>query len=153
MCVPAPAQSSSASSISGDADADAQLGLQTSASSSTSASAYRLTSAGEVFYRYEPGFPYGLAVSSVNLLGGLDFGTYAAPASDGLTTLGEVNARYNLPFPFIDRKIYWTISPPEGTPIIGPRPVGGGTGNEVWFPFGAPPGSVKGPPQPTPPGR
>ena len=27
-------------------------------------------------------------------------------------------------------------TPPPGTPIIGPRPVVGGTGNEVIFPMG-----------------
>jgi hypothetical protein len=42
------------------------------------------------------------------------------------------------------------ITPPAGTPIIGPRPVMGGLGNEVVFPMGVPPGSV-GPVIPVPP--
>jgi RHS repeat-associated protein len=119
--------------------------------SSNPLSELRYTAPGETYVRYEPGFPFSLAVSSVTLLGGVEPFTYAAPLSDGITSLRLVNDRYNLPIKFVDRTIYWVITPPAGTPIIGPRPVVGGSGNEVFFPMGAPPGSVKGPALPTPP--
>jgi hypothetical protein len=82
-------------------------------------------------------------------LGGVAPGTFAAPARDGLTPVETVNQRYALPSPEIPRTIMFTIKPPAGTPVIGPRPVQGGFGTEVIFPVGAPPGSVS-PPMPTP---
>ena len=64
--------------------------------------------------------------------------------------MDQLSGTYNLPDPEIDRTQMFEIAPPTGTPIIGPQPVAGGTGNEVIFPFGAPPGSVTAPPIVTP---
>lgn len=72
-------------------------------------------------------------------------GTYAASSSEPLLTQGEVASRYNLPSPEIPRAVYYEIYPHSTDWVIGPRPVAGGTGYEVIFPFGTSPGSVKGP--------
>ena len=81
--------------------------------------------------------------------GGLLPGTYAAPGSEGVLPQGALPSRYNVPSPAIPRQVYYEVKPPPGTWVEGPRPVMYGTGNEVFFPFGAPPGSV-GPRMPTP---
>ena len=67
---------------------------------------------------------------------------HAAPSSEGLLPQSVLNEQYNLPYPEVPRPFAYEITPPAGTPIIGPQPVPGGFGNEVIFPFGAPPGSV-----------
>ena len=102
-------------------------------------SPYRYTQSGESFLRYESNNP---AFSKVTPDGGLLPDTYAAPSSDGLLPQSLLNAQYKLPSPEIPRTNVYEITPPAGTPIIGPSPVAGGLGNEVVFPFGAPPGSV-----------
>lgn len=99
----------------------------------TALSEVRYTQAGEEFIRYESANP---AFSRVTSSGGVKPGTYAAPVSDGVVPIGQRASTYNLPDPHIPRTNYVTIQPPAGTPIIGPRPVVGGTGNEVLFPFG-----------------
>ena len=68
--------------------------------------------------------------------GGVTPGTFAAPASDGLIPVANRASVYNLPSPQIPRPNAITLTPPPGTPIIGPRPVVGGTGNEVIFHVG-----------------
>jgi RHS repeat-associated protein len=103
------------------------------ATQSTALSTYRYTQAGEKFIRYESGNP---AFSRVTPSGGVRPGTYAAPASDGVVPAGQRVSTYNLPDPQIPRPNYVMLEPPAGTPIIGPGPVMGGTGNEVIFPFG-----------------
>jgi len=100
---------------------------------STALSTYRLTTEGETFMRYESANP---AFSRVTPTGGVTPGTFAAPASDGLIPVGERVPTYNLPSPNIPRPNAIPLNPPAGTPVIGPRPVSGGTGNEVIFPFG-----------------
>ncbi len=102
-------------------------------------SPYRYTQPGESFIRYESNNP---AFSKVTSEGGLAPDTYAAPSGEGLLPQSSLNAQYNLPSPWVLRTNAYEITPPAGTPIIGPRPVAGGFGNEVVFPFGAPPGSV-----------
>ena len=93
----------------------------------------RYTQAGEKFYRYESANP---AFSRVTPRGGVSPGTYAAPVSDGLVPVGQRISTYNLPSPNIARPNSVLLEPPAGTPIIGPRSVFGGTGNEVIFPSG-----------------
>lgn len=110
-------------------------------------SPYRVTTAGESFIRYESG---AADFSRVTTEGGLIPRTYAAPASERLLPQSSLNAQYNLWSPEIPRVNAFQITPPAGTPIIGPRPVMGGLGNEVVFPMGVPPGSV-GPVIPVPP--
>ncbi|MGH7239688.1 MAG: RHS repeat-associated core domain-containing protein, partial [Candidatus Saccharimonadales bacterium] len=105
----------------------------------TELSTLRYTQEGETFLRYESGNP---AFTRVTEDGGLKPGTYAAPSEEGIRAGGELNSRYNLPGPGILRTSVFEIRPPPGTPIIGPRPVGGGLGSEVEFPFGVSPGSV-----------
>jgi hypothetical protein len=69
--------------------------------------------------------------------GGVKPGTYAAPVSEGLVPLLERPWVYNLPNPTkIPRPAINLLEPPPGTLIIGPKPVMGGTGNEVIFPLG-----------------
>lgn len=109
-------------------------------------SVYRLTKPGETFLRYEGG---NSAFSRVTSEGGLTPGTFVAPASEGLLPQGALNLRYALPSPEIPRVNVFKVSPPPGTWVNGPRPVVGGTGNEVVFPFGTPAGSV-GPVMPVP---
>ncbi|HZZ29320.1 MAG TPA: hypothetical protein VFE46_15085 [Pirellulales bacterium] len=118
------------------------------ASTGQQLSTIRLTQPGETFIRYESGNP---AFSRVMSNGGLRPGTFTAPASEGIQPQGLLNELYNLPSPQIPRTNYFIIRPPEGTPVIGPGPVMGGSGNEVHFLFGAPPGSA-GPRLPVPSG-
>ena len=115
----------------------------------TGLSTIRYTQEGETFLRYESGNP---AFTRVTPSGGLQPGTFAAPASDGIQPVGSLNNLYNLPNPEIPRTSYFQITPPGGTAIIGPRSVIGGSGSEVIFPFGTPPGSA-GPILPTPGGQ
>jgi hypothetical protein len=94
----------------------------------------RVTQPGETFFRYESGDPN---YSRVTASGGVTPGTYAAPTSDGFLPEAMRGSAYNLDnpksVPRVDAKV---LSPPGGTPIIGPRPVEGGYGNEVRFPNG-----------------
>ena len=91
------------------------------------------TAPGEVFIRYESA---NTAFTRITPNGGVTPGTLAAPASDGLVPLAERAPTYNLPSPEIPRSNAIILAPPPGTPIIGPRPVVGGPGNEVIFPTG-----------------
>jgi len=93
-------------------------------------SPYRYTQEGESFIRYESGNP---DFSKVTPAGGVKPGTYAAPASDGIVPPTERSSVYNLPDSQIPRTNIINLQPPAGTPIVGPRPVSGGTGNEVNF--------------------
>jgi|GEM_PF-2500975 len=93
-------------------------------------SPYRVTGPGETFIRYETANP---AFSKITPSGGVRPGTFAAPASDGLVPVSQRVPTYNLPSPEIPRPNAVTLTPPAGTPIIGPRPVSGGLGNEVIF--------------------
>jgi RHS repeat-associated protein len=113
-------------------------------------SPYRRPVQGETYIRYESGHP---DFTKVTPEGGLRPGTYAAPASEGILTQTELSipgGRYNFPNPQIPRSVYYIINPAARGWIIGPKPVPGGTGYEVIFPFGAGPGSVSGP-YPVPP--
>ena len=103
------------------------------AAENTALSTYRVTAPGETFIRYESANP---AFTRITPSGGVTPGTFAAPASDGLITVADRVSVYNLPSPQIPRPSAITLTPPPGTPIIGPRPVVGGTGNEVIFPMG-----------------
>jgi len=96
-------------------------------------STLRYTQPGETFIRYESGNP---AFSKVSSNGSVAPGTYAAPASDGVIPISGRAGAYNLPSPEIPRSQVFQLQPAAGTPIIGPRPVVGGTGNEVLFPSG-----------------
>lgn len=96
-------------------------------------SPYRVTGPGETFIRYESGNP---AFTRITPGGGVTPGTFAAPSSDGIVPLANRAPVYNLPNPQIPRPNVITLTPRPGTPIIGPRPVVGGTGNEVIFPMG-----------------
>jgi RHS repeat-associated protein len=93
----------------------------------------RFTMPGEQFIRYESG---NLAFTRVKPTGGVTPGTFAAPASDGLVPVRSRVSTYNLPSPGIPRSTHVILAPPAGTAIVGPRPVLGGTGNEVLFPYG-----------------
>ena len=106
----------------------------------TALSEIRLTQEGESFLRYESGNP---AFSRVTPAGGLQPGTFAAPASEGVQSQSLLNHLYNLPNPEIARGTYFKVNAPAGTPVIGPRPVVGGSGSEVVFPFGVGPGSAE----------
>ena len=99
----------------------------------TALSTYRSTTAGETFIRYESANP---AFSKFTANGGLAPGSYAAPMSDGFIPVADRIGFYNLPSSNIPRTSATIFSPPTGTTIIGPRPVIGGPGNEVIFPFG-----------------
>lgn len=103
-----------------------------SAAASKALSEMRYTQKGEAFIRYESA---DSAFSHVTP-SGVTRMTYAAPASDGLIPLEQRIGTYNLPSPEIARSNVFTLRPPSGTLIIGPRPVQGGTGNEVLFPIG-----------------
>jgi hypothetical protein len=96
-------------------------------------STIRYTQPGETFLRYESS---DLTFSRVTLRGGVRSGTYAAPKSDGLIPLTNRPIVYNLPDPAILRTEVYYLNPPPRTLIVGPRPVMGGTGNEVLFPWG-----------------
>jgi len=96
-------------------------------------SVIRYTRAGETFIRYESGNP---AFSRVTASGGVRAGTYAAPVSDGVVPLELRASTYNLPSPNILRSDAIILRPPAGIPVIGPRSVVGGLGDEVIFPFG-----------------
>jgi RHS repeat-associated protein len=96
-------------------------------------STIRYTQPGEKFYRYESANP---VFSRITSGGGVTRGTFAAPASDGFVPVGQRAARYNLPRPEIPRPRSVLLEPHAGTPVIGPRTVSGGTGNEVIFPLG-----------------
>jgi hypothetical protein len=96
-------------------------------------STIRLTQAGEKYTRYESGDP---RFTKINDYGGLKPDTYAAPANEGIIPPNLRSDVYNLPNPQIPRPVVIPINPEPGIPIIGPRPVSGGTGNEVIFPFG-----------------
>src|SRR5207249_168065 len=115
---------------------------------SSELSTIRFTQEGETFLRYESGNP---AFTRVTEGGGLQPGTFAAPASEGVQPVESLEELYQVPHAEITRSTYFQIAPPKGTMIIGPRPLAGGTGNEVVFPFGIPTGSV-GPPLKTPSG-
>jgi RHS repeat-associated protein len=95
----------------------------------------RYTRPGERFVRYESN---NRKFSRVTRGGGVRPGTYAAPKSDGLVPVAERPATYNLPDPSIPRTEVYFLEPPANTLVIGPRPVMGGTGNEVLFPWGFP---------------
>ena len=99
----------------------------------TELSVLRYTQEGETFLRYESANP---AFSRVTSGGGVTPGTFAASASDGLVPVAQRPSVYNLPTPEILRPNVFTLRPPPGTPVIGPRSVVGGTGNEVIFPNG-----------------
>ena len=109
-------------------------------------STLRQTTPGEKFLRYESGHP---RYSKVTPEGGLKPGTYTAPGSEGVLPKSQLPSRYNLPDPQIPRSTYYEVTPPAGTWVEGPKPVMGGTGSEVVFPYGTPPGSV-GPAIPAP---
>jgi RHS repeat-associated protein len=111
-------------------------------SGSTALSPLRQSQAGEEFLRYESGHP---DFTRVTAEGGLRPGTFTAPASEGILPQSQLPNQYNLPDPQIPRSVVYPVRPPAGTWVDGPRPVMGGAGSEVVFPFGAPPGSV-GPP-------
>jgi hypothetical protein len=96
-------------------------------------STIRYTRPGEKFYRYETANP---VFSRITSGGGVTRGTFAAPASDGFVPVGQRVARYNLPRPEIPRPRSVLLEPHAGTPVIGPRTVSGGAGNEVIFPLG-----------------
>lgn len=96
-------------------------------------SPYRVTAPGETFIRYESANP---AFTRITPSGGVTPGTFAAPASDGIIPLADRVPVYNLPSPRIPRPNVTILTPPPGTPVIGPRPVVGGAGNEVIFPMG-----------------
>lgn len=105
----------------------------TARAETTALSTYRSTTAGETFIRYESANP---AFSKFTANGGLAPGSYAAPMSDGFIPVADRIGFYNLPSSSIPRTSATIFTPPAGTPIIGPRPVIGGPGNEVIFPFG-----------------
>jgi hypothetical protein len=100
---------------------------------STALSTFRYTAEGETFIRYQSS---NSAFTKITPSGGVMPGTFAAPASDGIIPLEQRVSTYNLPSPEISRPNVIILQPPKGTPIIGPRPVEGGPGNEVVFPFG-----------------
>jgi RHS repeat-associated protein len=122
---------------------------QTGGSSSNLPSIYRISRPGESFVRYESGNP---VYSKIGPKGEVAPGTFAAPSTEGPADINELGILYNLPEPQIPRTQMFRLSPPAGseTWIIGPRPVQGGVGSEVQFPFGAPPGTATLPATTTP---
>lgn len=102
-------------------------------------STLRQLSPTEEFLRWESS-----QASALTAAGGLRPRTYLAPIRDGLTHPSMLVRRYNLPQAQVgrDRLLYGIRAP--GTWAIGPRAVAGGTGTEVYLPFGAPSGSVGG---------
>ncbi len=107
---------------------------------SRSLSIYRYPQPGESFIRYETE-----SFTRVTSNRGLAPGTFAAPSSEPLVTQKELPGRYALPRPEIPRTARYDIYPYSTDLVIGPRPVVGGTGYEVLFPFGTGPGTVFGP--------
>ena len=105
-------------------------------------SPYRLPTQGESFIRYETGHP---DYTRVTAEGGAKPGTFAAPISEGILPQEQLAGIYNFPSPNLPRTEYYVITPAEIDWVIGPKPVMGGTGTEVEFPFGTSPGSVAGP--------
>jgi hypothetical protein len=99
----------------------------------------RVAGPDEFFVRFESA---DRRFTRVTDLGGLRPGTFAAPASELPVPLADRAVRFNLPDPQILRTRELSIQAP-GDWVIGPRPVSGGTGNEVLFPFGTRPGTVK----------
>lgn len=117
----------------GGAGYDAALNsLLAAEGTSTALSTLRYTTEGETFLRYESA---DAAFSHITP-SGVTPRTFAAPVSDGLVPLEQRVSTYNLPNPEIPRPNVFTLRPPAGTPVIGPRPVMGGPGNEVLFPYG-----------------
>lgn len=112
----------------------AGIGSLFSAAGTTSGelSTIRYTHEGEIFIRYESSAAEYSRITAT----GVRAETYAAPASDAIVPVGERIGTYNLPDPHIARPNVFILRPPSGTPIIGPRPVIGGPGNEVLFPHG-----------------
>jgi len=104
-----------------------------------SLSTIRQAGPNETFVRFESA---DVRFSKVTTQGGLKPGTFAAPTSELPVPLSQRVTRFNLPDPQIPRTRQLDIQAP-GDSIIGPRPVSGGTGNEVLFPFGTKPGTVK----------
>ena len=118
----------------GSALAAAEMASTTTvAQTGTELSTLRYTQPGEVFIRYES----PALTTRITSGGGVTPGTFAAPISDGLVPVELRTGVYNLYGPEIRTDAY-LLRPPPGTPIIGPRPVAGGTGNEVIFPNGHP---------------
>jgi len=107
-------------------------GTKAAEGTSTALSTLRYTTEGETFLRYESA---DAAFSHITP-SGVTPRTFAAPVSDGLVPLEQRISTYNLPNPEIPRPNVFTLRPPAGTPVIGPRPVMGGPGNEVLFPHG-----------------
>ncbi|MBN2559739.1 MAG: RHS repeat-associated core domain-containing protein, partial [Phycisphaerae bacterium] len=108
----------------------------------TALSPYRRTRAGEAYPRFES----SKVPSRITSEGGVLPETFAGgSARDSSLTSPEAIAGYNLPRPDLARDIRFDLNPPEGTWIIGPRPVQGGPLSEVLFPLGAPPGTASGP--------
>ena len=105
----------------------------TAARTGTELSTLRYTQPGESFIRYES----PQLTTRITPGGGVTPGTFAAPISDGLVPVEFRTGVYNLYGPELRTDAY-LLRPPPGTPIIGPRPVVGGTGNEVIFPNGHP---------------
>jgi len=102
-------------------------------------STIRVAGSDEAFVRFES---TDVRFTKVTELGGLRPNTFAAPTSELPVPLAERATRFNLPDPQILRTRELSIRAP-GDLVIGPRPVSGGTGNEVLFPFGTRPGTVK----------
>jgi hypothetical protein len=100
----------------------------TVARTGTELSTIRYTQPGESFIRYES----PQLTTRITPGGGVTPGTYAAPISDGFVPVEFRTSVYNLYGPEIRTDAY-LLRPPSGTPIIGPRPVVGGPGNEVIF--------------------
>ncbi len=96
-------------------------------------SPYRVTRPGETFIRYESADP---AFTHITPSGGVTPRTFAALASDGVIPAANRITVNNLPSRHIPRPNSFLLAPPPGTLILGPRPVAGGTGNEVMFPMG-----------------
>jgi len=114
---------------------EAAIAARTVESGGKALSTIRYTRPGERFVRYESN---NKKFSRVTRGGGVRSGTYAAPRSDGLVPVSQRPGVYNLPDPSIPRTEVYFLEPPPNTLIIGPRPVMGGTGNEVLFPWGFP---------------
>ena len=101
----------------------------------------RLSQPGETF------FHYGYAEDAVNFQGGLRPGGFATP-NPNLSGQGAQGV-LNLAPGRVPRNAMYPVQPVPGTPIIGPRPVVGGSGYEVLFPNGTAPGTI-GPPTAVP---
>ena len=105
-------------------------------------SPYRVTMVGETFPRFES----SQIPSRISPNGSVAPNTFAGGhAADSTLSSSSAIINYNLPRPDIIRDVRYMITPPQGTWIIGRRPVAGGIGDEVVFPFGVPPGSATGP--------